>query len=85
MCSDVLATWESRPVSSRKLHAGTNLGDDGSANDTRRCLSGVFVAEDDDEVAGKGALNEKVDADGGLHVVSVGFSIDGNDASGDSL
>ena len=41
------------------------------------------MPEEDDEVAGKGALNEKVDADGGLHVVSVGFSIDGNDASGD--
>ena len=31
--------------------------------------------EDEEEEAGKGALNEKVDADGGLHIVSVAFSM----------
>lgn len=72
ICSDVLAICESRPVSSRKLQAGTSRGDDWSANDTRLCLSGVFALDDD---AGKGALKEKVDADGGLHVVSVVFSM----------
>jgi len=32
-------------------------------------------AFEDEEEAGKGALNEKVDADGGLHIVSVVFSM----------
>jgi hypothetical protein len=32
-------------------------------------LRGEFVLLEDEEDAGKGALNEKVDAEGGLHVV----------------
>jgi hypothetical protein len=55
-------------VSSRKLQAGTSRGEDGNANETRRCLRGECAIAD--EEAGKGALNEKVDVDGGLHVVS---------------
>lgn len=46
-------------MSSLKLQAGTSLGEEGSASDTRRC----FRAE---EEAGKGALNEKVDVEGTL-------------------
>ena len=67
--SDVLAICESSPVSSRKLQAGTSRGDDSNANDTRLCLIGDCALLEDEEVAGKGALKEKVDADGGLHVV----------------
>jgi len=38
-------------------------------------LIGEGALEDEDEEAGKGALNEKVDVDGGLHTVSVVFSM----------
>jgi hypothetical protein len=38
-------------------------------------LIGEGALEDEDEEAGKGALNEKVDADGGLHTMSVVFSM----------
>jgi hypothetical protein len=75
ICSDVLAACASRPVSSRKLQAGTRRGDDCRANDTRLCFIGEGALEDEDEEAGKGALKEKVDADGGLHIVSVVFSM----------
>lgn len=66
---------ESRPVSSRKLQAGTSLGDDGSAKDTRLCFKGDSALADTDDEAGKGALNEKVDAVGGLQVSSACFSM----------
>lgn len=60
-------------MSSRKLQAGTSRGEDGNASDTRLCLKGACIADDD---AGNGALNENVDAEGGLHVESEnGFSI----------
>lgn len=52
------ATCDSSPVSSRKLQAGTSLGEEGKASDTRLCLI------DDDEEAGKGALKENVDVEG---------------------
>lgn len=66
--SDDPAMCESSLVSSRKLQAGTSRGEDGNANETRRCLSGECTIPD--EEAGNGALNENVDADGGLHAVS---------------
>lgn len=71
------AMCESRPVSSRKLQAGTSLGEEGSARDTRRCFKGR--QPDDDEAAGNGALNEKVDVEGGLHIITsaVDFSMAG--------
>jgi len=60
-------------VSSRKLQGGTSRGVDTNANDTRLCLTAL---PEDEEVAGKGALKEKVDAEGGLHaVVSKVFSM----------
>jgi hypothetical protein len=59
--ASVSGTCESSPVSSRKLHACTTRGEDGSASDTRRCLSAV-----EDEDAGNGALNENVEAEGTL-------------------
>lgn len=69
------AICESRPVSSRKLQAGTSLGEEGSASDTRRCFKGRLL--DDAEAAGNGALNENVDVEGGLHVIrsAVDFSM----------
>ena len=74
MNSDVPAICESRPVSSRKLQAGTSLGEEGSAKDTRRCFKGRLL-----EGAGNGALNEKVDVEGGVHVITsaVDFSMTG--------
>lgn len=56
---DADSVWKVRPVSSRKLHAGTRRGEEGSASETRRCLR---VEEDEDE--GGGAENEKVCWDG---------------------
>ena len=55
----------SRPVSSRKVQAGTWRGEDGRARETRRCLCRAAAVADAavDEV-GKGAVNENVD-DGG--------------------
>lgn len=52
---DAVSVWKVRPVSSRKLHAGTRRGEEGSASETRRCLR-VEVDEED----GGGAVNEKV-------------------------
>lgn len=61
----VSATCESIPVSSRKLQAGTRRGDEGSASDTRRCFSGEFGVDTEvEDDAGKGALNENVEAEG---------------------
>ena len=53
---DVSATCEARLVSSRKLQAGTSLGDEGRASETRLLAVADAAAE-----AGKGAVNEKVD------------------------
>lgn len=58
-----------RPVSSRKFHAGTSLGEDGSASDTRLCFSAEEVddvEETEEDTAGKGAVKEKVTVLGGL-------------------
>ena len=71
---EVSAIWDVRSVSSRKFHAGTSLGEEGRARDTRLC----FSAEDDvdnaseleDDTAGKGAVKENVTAVGGLQVES---------------
>lgn len=72
--AEVSATCEVSPVSSRKFHACTSLGEDGSASDTRLCFSvEVDVGDDgelDDDNAGKGAEKEKVAAVGGLRVES---------------
>lgn len=61
-CSDDLC--DAKPVSSRKFQAGTRRGEDGSASETRLCLR-------EDEEGGRGAVKEKVGADGGLVVVVV--------------
>jgi len=57
-------------VSSRKFHACTSLGEDGSASDTRLCFSAEEevgeVGELEEERAGKGAEKEKVAVVGGL-------------------
>ena len=48
-------------MSSRKLHAGTNRGEDGSAIETRLCFTvptGPLVD------TGNGAVNENVEVDG---------------------
>lgn len=70
--AEVSATCEVRPVSSRKLHACTSLGEDGSASDTRLCFNAEEevgdVGELDEDNAGKGAEKEKVAAVGGLQV-----------------
>lgn len=52
-------------MSSRKLNAGTSLGDDGSARETRRCFKD----------AGNGALKENVDVEGSDNGVTVVASI----------
>lgn len=67
-----------RPVSSRKFHAGTSLGEDGSASDTRLCFSAEEVddaEEMEEDTAGKGAVKEKVTAVGGLQVRSADSDI----------
>lgn len=68
--AEVSATCEVRPVSSRKFHACTSLGEDGSASDTRLCFSAEEevgeVGELEEERAGKGAEKEKVAVVGGL-------------------
>jgi hypothetical protein len=48
---------EVRPVSSRKFHAGTSLGEDGSASNARLCFSAEKVGdveEMEEDTAGKG-------------------------------
>jgi len=71
----VSATWESRPVSSRKLQAGTSLGEEGSASDTRLCFNEELVEVEAEEDAGNGALNENVEA-GSSWSLAVGEVID---------
>lgn len=48
-------------MSSRKFQAGPVRGseEEGSAIDTRRCLTGVDGPAEGEEAGGKGALNEK--------------------------
>jgi hypothetical protein len=67
--ASVSGTCESRPVSSRKFHACTTRGEEGSARDTRLCFKGD-AAENEDEEAGNGALNENVEVDGTCRVLS---------------
>lgn len=52
-----------RPVSSRKLHAGTSRGEDeGRARETRRCLT--TLARRGSALGGNGAVNEKSEVGG---------------------
>jgi hypothetical protein len=55
-------------VSSRKFHASTCFGELGRAKETRLCFNGSDEDETVDE-AGKGALNENVEDDGGLNLL----------------
>jgi len=59
------ADCASRPISSLKLHGWTTLGEAWEANDTRRCLRAVALV-DDVCATGKGALKEKMDAEGAV-------------------
>ena len=63
-------------MSSRKFHTGTCLGDEATAKEMRLCFCGV----EDDEVAGKGALNENVEEDGSLNLGLVIESFVGDDS-----
>jgi len=55
--------WESKPISSRKLHGWTTRGDEGDASETRRCFNAFTVAEVAGDT-GNGALKENVDEEG---------------------
>lgn len=61
-------TWELRLVSSRKLHAWTWRGEDGSASETRLSFRGVEGEDEDEGEDEKGAVKENVEDDGGLKV-----------------
>lgn len=67
-CSEPPLTPTPTLVSSRKLHAGNNRGDEGRARETRRCCFELWEFVKVEDGGGNGAVNEKAEVGGSLEL-----------------